>query len=72
METIQVSEADGGKDLMRVQDKEYSSTSSDSVVADPNAPSREVSSARQRMSDLFTIFCSGFALISDGYQNNLM
>ncbi|CAG8908503.1 unnamed protein product [Penicillium egyptiacum] len=27
---------------------------------------------RQSLSDLFTIFASGFALISDGYQNNLM
>ncbi|KHN94539.1 Major facilitator superfamily domain, general substrate transporter [Metarhizium album ARSEF 1941] len=32
----------------------------------------QVSSRRQRLSDIFTIFCSGFALISDGYQNNLM
>ncbi|KAJ5235381.1 Glycerophosphoinositol permease 1 [Penicillium citrinum] len=35
-------------------------------------PSREVSRKRQSLSDLFTIFASGFALISDGYQNNLM
>ncbi|KAK3175293.1 Plasma membrane permease, mediates uptake of glycerophosphoinositol and glycerophosphocholine [Lepraria neglecta] len=42
------------------------------VAEDPAAPSREVSSKRQSLSDLFTIFCSGFALISDGYQNNLM
>ncbi|OQD77916.1 hypothetical protein PENDEC_c002G01153 [Penicillium decumbens] len=33
---------------------------------------REVSKKRQSLSDLFTIFASGFALISDGYQNNLM
>ena len=39
---------------------------------DPAAPSREVSSRKQRFSDLFTIFCAGFALISDGYQNSLM
>ena len=39
---------------------------------DFRAPSREVSSARQRLSDVFTIACAGFALISDGYQNNLM
>ena len=39
---------------------------------DPQAPSNEVSSTRQRLSDLFTIACAGFALISDGYQNNLM
>ncbi|OAA40638.1 Major facilitator superfamily domain, general substrate transporter [Metarhizium rileyi] len=32
----------------------------------------QVVSRRQRLSDIFTIFCSGFALISDGYQNNLM
>ncbi|KAG9719246.1 hypothetical protein KCU73_g14857, partial [Aureobasidium melanogenum] len=28
--------------------------------------------ARQKLSDIFTIFASGAALISDGYQNNLM
>lgn len=39
---------------------------------DPAAPSRAVSSSRQRISDLFTIFCAGFALISDGYANSLM
>ena len=72
METIQSAATSGDKDLTHIQDKEYSSTSSDVAMADPDAPSREVSSARQRMSDLFTIFCSGFALISDGYQNNLM
>ena len=42
------------------------------VPSDPAAPSKDVSSKKQRLSDLFTIFCSGFALISDGYQNNLM
>ncbi|KAF6228035.1 hypothetical protein HO133_007763 [Letharia lupina] len=42
------------------------------VAKDPAAPSKDVSSKRQSASDLFTIFCSGFALISDGYQNNLM
>ena len=42
------------------------------VAEDPAAPSPVVSSKRQRLSDLFTIFCAGFALISDGYQNNLM
>lgn len=39
---------------------------------DPEAPSKEVSSKRQSLSDIFTIFCAGFALISDGYQNSLM
>lgn len=39
---------------------------------DPAAPSRNVSSARQRISDLFTILCAGCALISDGYANSLM
>ncbi|OKL64031.1 putative metabolite transport protein GIT1 [Talaromyces atroroseus] len=36
------------------------------------AQSGLVTRARQSMSDLFTIFAAGFALISDGYQNNLM
>ncbi|CAK7562322.1 MAG: Plasma membrane permease, mediates uptake of glycerophosphoinositol and glycerophosphocholine [Sporothrix epigloea] len=30
------------------------------------------SSKKQSLSDLFTIMCAGAALISDGYQNNLM
>ncbi|KXL44690.1 MAG: hypothetical protein FE78DRAFT_149793 [Acidomyces sp. 'richmondensis'] len=40
--------------------------------ADPAAPSVQISSKRQSLSDIFTIFCAGFALISDGYQNSLM
>ena len=47
-------------------------TSTESAAADQLAPSRDVSSGRQRLSDIFTIICAGFALISDGYQNNLM
>jgi len=39
---------------------------------DPAAPSQSVSSRKQRISDLFTIFCAGCALISDGYANSLM
>ncbi|CAG8074122.1 unnamed protein product [Penicillium nalgiovense] len=39
----------------------------DRVAADPAH-----SLKKQSLSDLFTIFASGFALISDGYQNNLM
>ena len=43
-----------------------------SNAEDPAAPSREVSSKKQSLSDIFTIFCAGAALVSDGYQNNLM
>ncbi|KAJ5724181.1 hypothetical protein N7488_002216 [Penicillium malachiteum] len=43
----------------------------DTVAEDQETPA-EVSPKRQSLSDLFTIFSSGFALISDGYQNNLM
>ena len=39
---------------------------------DPAAPSKEVSSKKQSLSDIFTIFCAGAALVSDGYQNSLM
>ncbi|KKA18620.1 GIT1 is required for uptake of glycerophosphoinositol [Rasamsonia emersonii CBS 393.64] len=43
------------------------------VQADDDAgPSGTVSKSRQSLSDLFTIFAAGFALISDGYQNNLI
>ncbi|CAG8921098.1 unnamed protein product [Penicillium salamii] len=42
-------------------------------VTQVDSPTRsETSKKRQSLSDLFTIFASGFALISDGYQNNLM
>ncbi|KAL3254399.1 hypothetical protein ABHI18_008972 [Aspergillus niger] len=43
------------------------------AVDTPDAdPSAEVSRKRQSLSDFLTILASGFALISDGYQNNLM
>lgn len=42
------------------------------VADDPKAPSKEVSSKRQRISNIFTIFAAGAALVSDGYFNNLM
>ena len=42
------------------------------VPEDPSAPSKDVSPKRQRLSDIFTISAAGFALISDGYFNNLM
>ncbi|EPE06615.1 metabolite transport [Ophiostoma piceae UAMH 11346] len=40
--------------------------------ADADAELAVVPSSRQSLSDLFTIICAGAALISDGYQNNLM
>lgn len=53
--------------------KEESSAKADVAnPEDPVAPSKEVSSKKQSLSDLFTIFCAGAALISDGYQNSLM
>ena len=48
----------------------HDATGSDDLEV--NAPSQDVFSRRQRLSDIFTIVCAGFALISDGYQNNLM
>ena len=42
------------------------------VTTGRTAPSSEVTVKRQSVSDIFTIICAGFALISDGYQNNLM
>ncbi|QGA19366.1 hypothetical protein EYB26_007055 [Talaromyces marneffei] len=35
-------------------------------------PTNVVTRAKQKLSDIFTILAAGFALISDGYQNNLM
>ncbi|KDQ10576.1 hypothetical protein BOTBODRAFT_490216 [Botryobasidium botryosum FD-172 SS1] len=40
--------------------------------AAPNLPQVEGQSRREILSAYFTILCAGFALISDGYQNNLM
>ncbi|KAF7554771.1 hypothetical protein G7Z17_g2653 [Cylindrodendrum hubeiense] len=42
-----------------------------STPSDPESLPTEMST-RQKISDLFTIMCAGAALISDGYQNNLM
>ena len=42
------------------------------ATTEPTAPSNQVTVKRQSLSDIFTIICAGFALISDGYQNNLM
>ncbi len=42
------------------------------VNTEPTAPSNQVTVKRQSLSDIFTIICAGFALISDGYQNSLM
>jgi MFS family permease len=39
---------------------------------DTEGGSKKVTDTRQRISDIFTIICAGAALISDGYQNNLM
>lgn len=52
--------------------KELAYIEATSNPEDPAAPSKQVSSKRQSLSDIFTIICAGFALISDGYQNNLM
>ncbi|KAJ5989277.1 Glycerophosphoinositol permease 1 [Penicillium waksmanii] len=62
---------------MAIDDVQPESKSVVAEVLEPTGshtadPSREVSRKRQSLSDLFTIFASGFALISDGYQNNLM
>ncbi|KAM3536501.1 hypothetical protein MY4038_000336 [Beauveria bassiana] len=50
--------------------------SQEDVGKEPESSQQEViapvSRSKQSLSDIFTIFCSGFALISDGYQNNLM
>jgi hypothetical protein len=42
------------------------------IPDDPEAPSNEVSSKRQKISDFVTIIAAGAGLASDGYQNNLM
>ncbi|KAF2769141.1 MFS phospholipid transporter-like protein [Teratosphaeria nubilosa] len=41
-------------------------------LTDPESPTVQVPTHKQRLSDIFTIICASFALISHGYQNNLM
>lgn len=55
-----------------IDSRPQSATPTSLAQIDPDAPSPEVSSKKQSLSDLFTIICAGAALISDGYQNNLM
>lgn len=52
--------------------KVVQASSVDVPANDPAAPSKEISSKKQKFSDIFTIFAAGFALIADGYQNSLM
>ena len=60
--------ADKGSD--EIKDGALQDTESPKI--DPNAPSAVVSSKRQSLSDIFTIFAAGAALVSDGYFNNMM
>ncbi|QUC17438.1 uncharacterized protein UV8b_01679 [Ustilaginoidea virens] len=55
-----------------VPQEEHRHPSNGDAAAQSAAETELATSRRQRLSDIFTIFCSGFALISDGYQNNLM
>ncbi|KAI2621376.1 putative glycerophosphoinositol permease [Xylaria nigripes] len=41
-------------------------------VGDPEAATAVGPTSKERLSDIFTIFCAGCALVSDGYQNSLM
>ena len=64
---------DATKDVELVEGRHVLVTPSKSAPDDdPSAPSEYVGSQRQRVSDLWTILCSGCALISDGYANSLM
>jgi len=45
---------------------------SSTELSSESGSAEDTRTARQKLSDLFTIFASGAALISDGYQNNLM
>ncbi|QQK41450.1 Major facilitator superfamily, general substrate transporter [Penicillium digitatum] len=51
---------------------ESKAATQDAIDQVDTAHSSGMSLKQQSLSDLFTIFASGFALISDGYQNNMM
>ncbi|KAJ5130366.1 uncharacterized protein N7515_006405 [Penicillium bovifimosum] len=57
---------------MPLEDHKSKAVTRDTINPVDPADIPVVASKRQSLSDLFTIFASGFALISDGYQNNLM
>lgn len=64
---------EGDRDLEFVEGHHVLRAGSKPVPEDDRAaPSEYVGSQRQRISDLWTILCSGCALISDGYANSLM
>lgn len=52
-----------------VEDVSYNS---DEAPFKYDGEERKVRISKRRVADIFTIVCSGFALISDGYQNNVM
>ncbi|CAK7225838.1 Plasma membrane permease, mediates uptake of glycerophosphoinositol and glycerophosphocholine [Sporothrix curviconia] len=64
--------------LDQVDEKQFASNGVHNVDSDgkedreAGAVAASVSTKKQSLSDLFTIICAGAALISDGYQNNLM
>ncbi|KAI1332469.1 putative metabolite transport protein [Xylariaceae sp. FL0255] len=61
-----------GKELFMSESSPVEQSKNVANLEDPEAPSAQVSSRRQQISDFFTILAAGAALISDGYQNNLM
>lgn len=68
-----VQSVEGDRDLEFVEGRHVLRAGSKPTPEDdPSAPSEYVGSRRQRISDLWTILCSGCALISDGYANSLM
>ncbi|KAJ5500170.1 Major facilitator superfamily domain general substrate transporter [Penicillium expansum] len=61
------------RDLTAIPGCDESKTAAQDTVDQVDAAHSSGRSLKQQsLSDLFTIFASGFALISDGYQNNLM
>lgn len=58
-------------DAVEISNADNKGTMEVSSPADLESLPTEMST-RQKLSDLFTIMCAGAALISDGYQNNLM
>ncbi|KLO78793.1 GIT1-Glycerophosphoinositol transporter also able to mediate low-affinity phosphate transport [Fusarium fujikuroi] len=58
-------------DIAGTNDAQYESKTANASISDEGS-TQDVIRRRQRISDLFTIICAGAALISDGYQNNLM
>jgi MFS family permease len=67
-----MAEAGSSKVVQQDSDPKHQPLQTPTELSSESGSVVDTRTARQKLSDIFTIFASGAALISDGYQNNLM